>query len=92
MIGIDTAAAITSETGTIILSKPFLFTDIPPYLARFCPFNLGFTILARRDSMPSFTSYSRCELSNSPMVQIESGLAATGIASGMLKPPTNIIA
>jgi hypothetical protein len=31
MIGIDTAAAITSEMGTIILSKPFFFTNKPPY-------------------------------------------------------------
>ena len=30
MIGIDTAAAITSEIGTIILRNPFFFTYIPP--------------------------------------------------------------
>jgi len=31
MMGIDTTAAITNETGTIILSKPFFLTHIPPY-------------------------------------------------------------
>jgi len=30
MIGITTAAAITSEMGTIILNNPFFFTLIPP--------------------------------------------------------------